>query len=83
MQIPFFILKKVFKKNPGLKYEKTLGDAFKDAWEEARYIIFSDTEIKLNFIPEESPYTFKEAINKASEITEISSKDIFFLNNLF
>ena len=77
-----FHIKKVLKQNPGLKYEKTFADAFKDAWEEARYIIFSDTEIKFNLIPEESPYTFKDAIDKAAEITGISSKDIFFLNNI-
>ena len=73
----------VLEKNPGLKYKYTFDEAFLSAWKKARYIIFSDTEIKFNLIPEECPYTFKEAVNKASEITEITGKDIFFLNNIF
>ena len=71
------------KRNPGLKYEQVFNDAFLDGWNKARYIIFSDTEIKFNLIPEDPPYSFKEAIRKASEITEIHNKDIFSLNNLF
>ena len=64
-----FNIKKVLKQNPGLKQEKIFNEAFNNAWEEARYIIFSDTDIKLNLIPEESPYAFKEAVGNASEIT--------------
>ncbi len=40
-------------------------------------------EIKFNLIPDDFPYSFKEAVRKASEITEIKNQDIFFLNNLF
>ncbi len=77
-----FNIKKVLKQNTGLKQEKIFNEAFNNAWEEARYIILSDTDIKLSLIPEECPYSFKETVVKASEITEISNKDIFFLNNL-
>jgi hypothetical protein len=71
------------KRNPGLKYKQVFDEAFSDSWNKAKYIIFSDTEIKFNLIPDDSPYSFKEAVKKASEITEIKNQDIFFLNNLF
>jgi hypothetical protein len=76
-------ISQVLKENPGLKYQYTFDKVFTSAWENARYIIFSDTEIKFDLISEKSPYTFKESVQKASEITGIQNQDIFFLNNLF
>ena len=70
------------KRNPGLKYKQVFNEAFAEGWKKARNIIYADTDIDFSLIPEESPYVFKEAIKKVSEITEISNKDIFFLNNL-
>ena len=71
------------RRNPGLKYEPVFSEAFAEVWKKARNIIYADTE--LEYIPESSPYMFKDAINKASEIVpdKISKSDIFFLNNLF
>jgi hypothetical protein len=71
------------KRNPGLKNKSVFNEIFSEGWKKARTIIYSDTE--LEYIPNESPYTFKDAVNKASDIAHdiIETSDIFFLNNIF
>ncbi|MHB1680941.1 MAG: DUF29 domain-containing protein [bacterium] len=71
------------KRNPGLKNKLIFNEIFLEGWKKARTIIYSDTE--LEYIPKESPYTFKDAINKASDIAgdRIDKSDVSFLNNIF
>lgn len=55
-------IKKTLKQNPSLKYK--LDKAMIDAWDDAIDIIHKDTNISYGEIPEECPYTFKEATER-------------------
>ncbi len=58
--------KKTIEDNPGLKSKAN--KAYLEAWAEAANIIHKDTQGNI-YIPEDCPYTYKEAIKKVSDIT--------------
>ncbi|MHB1679575.1 MAG: DUF29 domain-containing protein [bacterium] len=68
----------VIKDNPGLKPQ--IDKAYNKAWNEAANIIFKDTQGKLD-VPEDLPYSLKEAIIKTIEITGIDKSSVSFLKN--
>ncbi len=75
----------VLEKNPGLKYQHTLHNAFLSAWKDARYIISNDMDIDIKLILFDCPYFFNEIIKKASYIApdRIDKSDVSFLNDIF
>ncbi|MHB1664613.1 MAG: DUF29 domain-containing protein [bacterium] len=78
-------IKRTLEDNPGLKNNNTLDKAFIAAWDEALGILAKDIQDDkiIGSIPDSNPYSFKEAVEKASEITGIQNEDVFFLKNLF
>ena len=77
-------IKRTLEDNPGLKNDQVFNKAYIAAWDEALGILAKDIKDDdiIDLIPDEYPYSFKEAIRKASGITEIQGKDVIFLENI-
>ncbi|GIX42346.1 MAG: hypothetical protein KatS3mg129_2079 [Leptospiraceae bacterium] len=57
---------KLLKKQPSLKSK--LNEAIEDGWDEAKKIIVKDTDIDYRTLPDNSPYTFEDAMNRKIEL---------------
>ena len=75
----FIQIEDIINDNPGLKPQ--IKKAYNKAWNEAANIIFKDTQGKID-VPDDLPYSLKEAIIKTIEITGIDKSSISFLKHL-
>ncbi|GIX42347.1 MAG: hypothetical protein KatS3mg129_2080 [Leptospiraceae bacterium] len=57
---------RLLKKQPSLKSK--LNEAMEDGWSYAQKIIIDDTDIDYRTLPDNSPYTFEDAMNRKIEL---------------